>query len=120
AASRPAFGPHQRHRHRRGRRLDRGQRAARRHYSGAGASAVSMKQTEPRESPPNRGDAWRAKEQSLQLGVLGFGLLVDRNVWVGVFPEGEKILICRAGFIVGGGVFGGVEGVGTSQSKPGQ
>ncbi len=30
---------------------------------------------------------------SPQLGVLGFGLLVDGDVGIGVFPEGEKILI---------------------------
>src|SRR5271165_167919 len=30
---------------------------------------------------------------SPQLGVLGFGLLVDGDIGIGVFPEGEKILI---------------------------
>ena len=29
----------------------------------------------------------------LQLRVLGFGLLVDGDVGIGVFPEGEEILI---------------------------
>jgi len=29
----------------------------------------------------------------LQLGVLGFGLLEDGDVGVGVFPEGEEILV---------------------------
>ena len=39
-----------------------------------------------------------------QSGVLGFGLLVDGDVRVGVFPEGEEILIRGAGFIAGGGI----------------
>ena len=30
----------------------------------------------------------------LQLCVLGFGLLVDGNVGIGIFPEGEQVLIC--------------------------
>ena len=30
---------------------------------------------------------------SLQLRVLGFGLLVNRDVGIGVFPEGEEIMI---------------------------
>src|SRR5262249_49112005 len=30
---------------------------------------------------------------SLQLGVLGFGLLIDGDFGIGVFPESEKILI---------------------------
>ena len=29
----------------------------------------------------------------LQLRILGFGLLQDRDVRVGVFPEGEKVLV---------------------------
>jgi len=32
----------------------------------------------------------------LQLRVLHLGLLVDGDVGVGVFPEREKILVCRA------------------------
>jgi hypothetical protein len=35
----------------------------------------------------------------LQLRVLGLGLLQDGNVGVGVFPEGEKILVGSAGFV---------------------
>ena len=31
----------------------------------------------------------------LQLCVLGFGLSVDRDVGVGVFPEGKKIFVRR-------------------------
>ncbi len=34
----------------------------------------------------------------MQLRVLCLGLLQDRNVGVGVLPEGEEILICRLGF----------------------
>jgi len=37
----------------------------------------------------------------LQFGVLGFGLLQDGDVGVGVFPEGEEIFV-------------GIEGAGTS------
>jgi hypothetical protein len=35
----------------------------------------------------------RGKKTLPQLSVLGFGLLIDRDVGVGIFPEGEKILI---------------------------
>jgi hypothetical protein len=41
------------------------------------------------------------QKQSLQLRVLRIGLFQDRNVGVGVFPEGEEVLI-------GGFCFGGV------------
>ncbi len=43
----------------------------------------------------------------LQLRVLGFGLLIDGDVGIGVFPKAEEILIRRAGFFAGGRVFGG-------------
>jgi hypothetical protein len=33
-----------------------------------------------------------------QLGVLGFGLLQDRDVRIGVFPEVEKIIVGSIGF----------------------
>jgi hypothetical protein len=35
---------------------------------------------------------------SLQLRVLDFGLLQDRDVGVGILPEREKISVCRLGF----------------------
>jgi hypothetical protein len=35
------------------------------------------------------------RSDSLQLRILRFGLLQDGNVQVGVFPEGEEVLICR-------------------------
>ena len=34
----------------------------------------------------------------LQLGVFGFGLLKDRHVGVGVFPESEKVLVLGSRF----------------------
>jgi len=34
----------------------------------------------------------------LQLRVLRLGLLQDRDIGVSVFPKGEKVLICSAGF----------------------
>ncbi len=37
------------------------------------------------------------RRNSLQLGVLSLGLLQDGNVGVGVFPEGEEILVSGAG-----------------------
>src|SRR2546428_13218223 len=37
-------------------------------------------------------------EVSLQLRVLRVGLLQDGDVGVGVFPEGEEIWVCSAGF----------------------
>src|SRR5882724_313487 len=47
--------------------------------------------------------------------VLGFGLLQDGDVGVGVFPEREEVLVGGAGF---GGVAG--EGVGASEAQVGQ
>jgi hypothetical protein len=35
------------------------------------------------------------RSDSLHLRILSFGLLQDGNVRVGVFPEGEEVLICR-------------------------
>ena len=51
----------------------------------------------------------------LQLGVLGFGGDEDGDVGVGVFPEGEEILI-------GGAGLGGIarESVGTGQAEMGE
>src|SRR5271165_7135599 len=57
---------------------------------------------------------------SPELRVFGFGLLVDGNVGVGVFPQCEEILIRGAGFIAGSRVFAGVERVGASQAQAGQ
>jgi len=44
-----------------------------------------------------------------ELGVFGFGLLEDWDVGVGIFPEGEKILVGGAGFrgVTGQGVGAG-------------
>src|ERR1700730_9647261 len=55
------------------------------------------------------------RRKSLQLGVLRLGLLQDGDVVVGVFPEGEEILI--AGFR-----FGGVAGecIGPSETEMGK
>ena len=50
-----------------------------------------------------------------QLRVFDLGLLEDGNVGVGVFPEGEKILICRLGF---DGV--ALQGVGASETEMSQ
>src|SRR5271166_3655423 len=50
--------------------------------------------------------------RSPKLGVFGFGLLVDGNVGIGVFPESEEILIRGAGFLAGSGIPSRVEGVG--------
>jgi len=38
----------------------------------------------------------------LQLRVLGFGLLVNRDVGVGVFPEGEEVFVGGEGADTGG------------------
>jgi hypothetical protein len=46
----------------------------------------------------NRERLWKdgsCHRQLLQLGVLGLGFFQDRDVGVGVFPEGEEILIRR-------------------------
>ncbi len=51
----------------------------------------------------------------MQLRVLRLGFLQNRNVGIGVFPEGEKILIGDAGL---GGVAG--EGVGTGEAEMGE
>jgi hypothetical protein len=42
----------------------------------------------------------------LQLRVLGFGLLQDGNIRVGVFPEREKIFVSRKRACAGGIGFG--------------
>ena len=45
------------------------------------------------------------RRQLLQLLVLGFGLLEDGNVGVGVFPEGEEILVsCKRPYAGGIGI----------------
>ena len=48
----------------------------------------------------------RTSDPLLELGVLGFGLFLDGEIGVGVFPHGEKILIgsSRLGFVAGQGV----------------
>jgi hypothetical protein len=63
--------------------------------------------------PYHRARLWPLN--SLQLRVLRLSLLQDRDVGVGVFPEGEEIL-------VGGAGFGGVAGhrVGSAELKMGQ
>ena len=48
----------------------------------------------------------------VQLRVLRLGFLQDGDVGVGVFPEGEEILVSRLGF---GGIAG--EDVGTGQAN---
>jgi hypothetical protein len=37
----------------------------------------------------------------LQFGVLDLCLAHDGNIWIGVFPESEEILVCGAGFRLG-------------------
>src|SRR5271166_5693562 len=56
---------------------------------------------------------------STQLRVFGLGLLQDGNIGIGVLPESEEILVRRAGFIVGGRIFSGIEGVSASQAEAG-
>src|SRR5580704_16901793 len=48
----------------------------------------------------------------LQFGVFGFGLEEDGEVGVGVFPEGEEVLVGGAGF---GGVVGEDGGTGDAE-----
>ena len=50
------------------------------------------------------GERAALKGVSLQLGILRLGLLQDGDVGVGVSPQRQKILICGAGFVPGGGV----------------
>ena len=38
----------------------------------------------------------RSCPQLLQLGILRFSLLQDGDIGIGIFPEGEEILISRA------------------------
>ena len=51
-----------------------------------------------------------------QLCVLRLGLPVDGNVGIGIFPEGEKVLIRLARLVAGSGACGGVERVSASQT----
>src|ERR1039458_8275582 len=53
--------------------------------------------------------------QLLQLRVLGLGLLQDGDVGVGVFPEGEEILVCSLRF---GGI--ACHRIGASELEMGQ
>src|SRR5215470_567539 len=55
------------------------------------------------------------RNQSLQLGVFGFGLLQDGDVEVGVFPEVKEILIGR--FCLGGVTLHGVGAAELKMSK---
>ena len=48
----------------------------------------------------------------MQLRVFGFGLLQDGDVGVGVFPEGEEVLVCSVGF---GGI--ALESVGAGETE---
>ena len=43
-------------------------------------------------SDDKEGQSERIRSQEGQLGVLGFGLLQDRDVGVGVFPERGEVL----------------------------
>ena len=43
-----------------------------------------------------------SKDRLLQLRVLGFGLLQDRNIRVSIFPEGEEIFVGGEGTDAGG------------------
>src|SRR5436305_8341891 len=41
----------------------------------------------------------QARHDSLQLRVLGFSLLQDGDVGIGVFPESEEVLVGDSGFL---------------------
>src|ERR1700756_4710442 len=41
----------------------------------------------------HKGQSSAAQQKLLQLRVLGFGLLQDGDVGVGVFPEGEEVFV---------------------------
>jgi hypothetical protein len=56
----------------------------------------------------------------LQLRVLCLGFLQDRDIGVGVFPEGEEILICGASLTAGCDAIGDVKRVCTGQPEIGQ
>src|SRR5271157_4789580 len=74
-------------------------------------------------STPRNWPAFSSAHRSLpspQPGVLRFGLDEDGDVGIGVLPQREKILIRGAGFIAGGGIFGGIECVSASQAEAGQ
>jgi hypothetical protein len=50
----------------------------------------------------------------MQLCILGFGLFQEGDVAVGVFPEGEEVLVGSAGF---GGVALNSEGAGKAEMR---
>src|SRR5271154_243429 len=52
----------------------------------------------PLTAPGAPGFLFYAASQLLQLGVLRLGFFQDGNVGVGVFPEGEEILVGFSGF----------------------
>src|ERR1039458_8806147 len=56
------------------------------------------------------------KSKLVQLAVLRFGLLVDGDVGIRVFPEDEEILILGASFVARRRIFGGIECIRASQA----
>jgi len=66
---------------------------------------------------PMRGNAIGV-DDLLQLRVLRLGFLEDWDVGVGVFPEGDEILVLSAGFTASGFGSGASGGLRTSGSHP--
>jgi hypothetical protein len=64
-----------------------------------------IQQTKSR--PRHSNDNGYQTSHLLQLGVLGFGLLEDGDVGVGIFPEGEEVFVGREGADAGGVGIGG-------------
>jgi hypothetical protein len=62
------------------------------------ACRPKMQTQKPGRSRSKRLRRRNLEVKSLQLGVFDFGLFEDGNVGIGVFPEGEEILIRGAGF----------------------
>ena len=44
-------------------------------------------------------------------------MLIDGDVGIGVFPEGEEILVGGASLVAGGGIVLGIEGIGAGQAE---
>ncbi len=66
-------------------------------YAKKGSRLTSLRMTTPVKWI-TRKDGRAVSQLLLKFGVFGFGLFEDGDVGVGVFPEGEEVLVGGAGF----------------------
>jgi len=64
-----------------------------RHWRKVWAVTAGLSDLAPATHQPEASPLTEAETRLLQLGVFGFGLLQDGDVGVGVFPEGQEVLV---------------------------